>query len=171
MQKIEQEEMRVGGVFTIEHVRDGVVIDTWQEKNLVTNEGLNALLDTYLNGDGTAKIPAWYVALFEGNYTPAATLTAATFTATATESIAYSEATRVLWVDAAASAQQITNSASKATFTMNATKTIYGAALISASAKSATTGVLFAASRFSVARAVVAADQLLITYTVQAASA
>lgn len=167
----ETAEMKVGGVFTIEHVRNGVVIDTWQEKNLVTNEGLNSLLDVYLNGDGTAKIPAWYVALFEGNYTPLATVTAATFTAAATECTAYDEATRVLWVDAAASAQQITNTASKATFTMNATKTIYGAALISASAKSATTGTLFAASRFSVSRAVVDNDQLLITYTVQAASA
>lgn len=171
MQTEEKAETVVGGVFTIEHVRDGKVIDTWQEKNLVSNEGLNALLDTYLNGDGTAKIAAWYVALFEGNYTPVATLTAATFPAAATESTAYTEATRVLWVDAAASAQQITNTAAKATFTMNATKTIYGAALVSASAKSATTGVLFAASRFSVSRAVVAADQLLITYTVQAASA
>lgn len=161
----------VGGVFTIEHVRNGEVIDRWEEKNLVTNEGLNSLLDVYLNGDGTAKITAWYVAIFEGNYTPVATLTAATFPAAATESTAYDEATRVLWVDAGASAQQITNSASKATFTINATKTIYGAALVSASAKSATTGVCFAASRFSVARAVVDNDQLLITYTVQAASA
>lgn len=161
----------VGGVFTIEHVRDGKVIDTWQEKNLVTNEGLNSLLDTYLNGDGTAKISAWYVSIFEGNYTPLATLTAATYPAAATESTAYDEATRVLWVDAGASSQQITNSASKATFTINATKTIYGAALVSASAKSAVTGVCFAASRFAVARSVVDNDQLLITYTVQAASA
>lgn len=174
MDKIEQEEMKVGGRFFVEHVRDGKIIDSWfatPDPNLVTNEGLNALLDTYLNGDGTAKIAAWHVALFEGNYTPLATVTAATWVAAATESTAYAEATRVPWVDAAASAQQITNTASKATFTMNATKTIYGAALVSASAKSAGTGVLFAISRFSVARAVVADDQLLITYTVQAASA
>lgn len=166
----ERARASVGGVFTIEHVRDGKVIDKWEEKNLVVDEGLNSLLDTYLNGDGTAKITAWYVALFEGNYTPTAGLTAANFTATATESTAYDEATRQLWVDAGASAKQITNSANKATFTMNASKTIYGAALLSASAKSSTAGVLFAASRFSVSRAVVDNDQLLITYTVTAVS-
>lgn len=166
---IEEQELKVGGVFTFEHVRDGKVIDTWESENLVVNEGLNDLLQVYL-GDGTKK-PTWYIGLFEGNYTPTAGLIANDIAVTATESTAYNEANRPEWVEAAAASQQITNTASKATFTINATKTMYGAFLISDSVKGGTTGVLFAASRFAVARPVVNEDQLLVTYTIQAASA
>jgi hypothetical protein len=159
---------KVGGVFTIEHIRDGKVIDTWEEHNIVVNEGLNNLLDVYLHA--TTQTTAWYVGIFEGNYTPVATDTGANIAVNATESIAYSEATRPAWVEAAAAAQSITNSANKATFTINATKTIYGAFLISTSAKSDTLGTLFAATKFTAARSVVATDQLLVTYTVTAAT-
>lgn len=161
-------EMKVGGVFTFEHIRDGEVIDTWHEENLVVNESLDDLLQVYL-GNGTQK-PTWYVGIFEGNYTPVASVTAATIASAATESTAYDESARVTWVEAAVSSQSITNSANKATFTINATKTMYGAFLISDSAKSGTAGTLFAASKFSAARAVVTLDQLLVTYTVTAAS-
>lgn len=169
MENTEIGNAEVGGIFTIEHVRDGKVIDTWVEKNIVVNEGLNDLLQVHLGG-GTQK-PTWYVGLFEGNYTPVATDTASNIATNSTESTAYDETTRPEWVEAAASSQQITNSANKATFTINASKTIYGAFLISDDTKGGSLGVLFAASKFSVSRAVVAGDQLLITYTVQAASA
>lgn len=159
----------VGGVFELELIRDGKVIDKWQDHNLVVNEGLNDLLQVYL-GNGTQKA-TWYVGLFEGNYTPLATDTAANIASNATESSAYVEATRPEWVEAAASAQQITNTANKATFTINATKTIYGAFLVSSNTKGGTAGVLFAATRFASSRSVIASDQLLVTYTVQAASA
>ena len=159
-----------GGVFEFELVRDGKVIDKWSDHNLVTNEGLNDLLQVYL-GNGTQKT-TWYVGLFEkSNYTPAATDTAANIASNSTETTAYTESTRPEWVEAAASAQSITNSANKATFTINATKTIYGAFLVSSSTKGGTAGVLFASTKFSASRSVVATDQLLVTYTVQAASA
>lgn len=158
-----------GGVFEFELVRDGKVIDKWAEHNLVTNEGLNDLLQVYLGG-GSQKA-TWYVGIFEGNYTPLATVTAATITAASTECTAYTEATRPEWVEASAASQSITNTASKAAFTINATKTIYGAFLVSSSEKSGTSGVLFAATRFAASRSVVATDQLLVTYTVSATSA
>lgn len=161
-------KLRVGGVFHCEHVRGGEVIDSWEQPNLVCNEGLNSLLDVYFHG--TTQITTWYLGLFEGNYTPVATVTAATITSASTECTAYDEATRVAFDEAAASSQSITNSASKATFTFNATKTIYGAFLASASAKSATTGTLFSAARFSSSKAVVDDDQLLLTYTFTASS-
>lgn len=156
------------GIWHGQHVRDGKVIDEWEDHNLVVNEGLNALLNIMFHG--TTQISTWYIGVFEGNYTPVATVTAATITAAATESTAYDEAARVAYDEAAAASQSITNSASKATFTFNATKTIYGAFLGSASAKSATTGTLFSAAQFSAAKAVVAADQLLLTYTFTASS-
>jgi hypothetical protein len=60
----------------------------------------------------------------------------------------------------------ITNVASKAVFTFNAIKTIYGGFLSSASAKSATTGVLMAAARFSPSRNVEGGFQLTLGYNV-----
>ena len=155
-----QTDIRVGGIWSGQHIRNGHVIDEWQDHNLVVNEGLDALLNIMFHG--STQISTWYIGVFEGNYTPIATVTAATITAASTESTAYDEA--------AASSQSITNSASKATFTFNATKTIYGAFLVSASAKSATTGTLFSAAKFSSSKSVVDDDQLLLTYTFTASS-
>jgi hypothetical protein len=163
-----KQDLRVAGLWTGEIVRDGKIIDSWEQPNLVTNEGLNALLGIMFNG--ATQITTWYIAPFEGNYTPVAGVTAATITAASTECTAYDEATRVAYVEAAPASQSITNSASKATFTFNATKTIYGAFLVSASAKSATSGTLFSAARFGTSKSVVDDDQLLLTYTFTASS-
>lgn len=163
-----ENKLTVGGVFHVDHVRDGEVIDSWSSQNLVTNEGLNHILGVEFNG--STQITTWYIGLFEGNYTPVAAVTAATITAASTECTAYAAATRVEYVEAAPASQSITNSASRASFVFNATKTIYGAFLVSASAKSATTGTLFAASRFAASKAVVADDELLVTYTIAASS-
>lgn len=150
-------------------IRQGRVIDEWEDDNLVVNEGLNSLLSVYFNGG--AQITTWYCGVFEGNYTPVATVTAATIASAATESTAYDSATRPEWVEAAPSSQSITNSASRASFVFNATKTIYGAFLVSTSTKSGTSGTLFSAARFSTAKSVVDDDELLLTYTFTAASA
>jgi hypothetical protein len=144
-------------------VRDGEVIEEFTDHNLVVNEGLNSVLNVYLAA--ATQITAWYLGIFEGNYTPVSTVTAATITAASTESIAYSETTRPTFSPAAAASQSITNSASRATFTFNATKTIYGAFLVSNSTKSGTTGTLFSAAKFASAKSVVSGDQLLLTYT------
>ena len=137
--------------------------------NIIVNQGLDSILGVYFHAD--SQISTWYVAIFEGNYTPVAGDTAANIATNSTESTAYTEANRVEWVEAAAASQSITNSASKATFTMNATKTIYGAFLVSTSTKSGATGTLCAASRFTASRSVVNTDQLLVTYTITAADA
>lgn len=159
----------VGGVFSGQIIRQGEVIDEFECPNLVVDEGLNHMLDVTFAG--ATQVNPWYLGLFEGNYTPVASLTAATIVAAATESISYDEATRPAFVEAAASGKVTTNSASKATFTFNATKSIYGAFLVSNSTKSGTTGTLFSAAKFAAAKAVVATDQLLLTYTFTAASA
>lgn len=162
-------KLHVGGKFVGSHVRNGEVIDEFEDDNLVVNEGLNNLLSVYFAG-GT-QITTWYIGLFEGNYTPVATVTAATIDTAATECDAYDEATRQEYQEAAPASQSITNSANRATFTFNATKTIYGAFIVSSSVKSGTGGTLFAAARFSTSKAVVDDDQLLLTYTFSAASA
>lgn len=144
-------------------VRDGKVIDEWEDSNLVVTEGLNHILSIELAA-GT-QITNWYLAPYEGNYTPVAGVTAATIAAASTECTAYTSSTRVAWTPGAASGGVISNSGSPATFTFNATKTIYGAFLISNSTKSATSGTLFSASLFSSSKSVVNLDQLILTYS------
>lgn len=161
--------MSVAGVWEGELRRAGRVIDRFVDKNLIVNEGLNNVLDVYFHN--IAQATTWYIGVFEGNYTPIATVTAATIAAASTESTAYANATRPDYVEAAAASQSITNSASKASFVFNATKTIYGAFLVTDNTKSGTSGVLFSAARFSNPKAVESGDELLLTYTITAASA
>lgn len=160
--------IKAGGMFTIQHIRDNVVIHEEEVHNLVTNQGLDHILNTVFNS--STPVTTWYLGLFEGNYTPLATDTATNFPVSAVECIAYDEATRVEYNEATSTARSTTNSANRAAFTINATKTIYGGFLASSATKSATTGTLMAAARFGTARSVNAGDQLLITYTFSAAS-
>lgn len=167
---IPKAKLNIAGAFTHDVLhpdgsREGAITDP----NLVVNEGLDAVLDIMFHND--TQISTWYVGIFEGNYTPVAGLTAASVTADSTEFTGYDEATRVEYEEAAASSQSITNSANTADFTINSGATIYGAFLVSASAKSATTGTLFSASRFSASRVVASSDSLQITYTISASDA
>ncbi len=159
----------VKGTYHGQIIRAGRVIDEWEDSNLVVNEGLNALLNVMFNG--ATQITTWYMGVFEGNYTPVATVTAATITSASTECTAYASSTRPEYVEATASSQSITNAASRASFVFNASKTVYGAFLVSSSTKSGTSGTLFSAARFSTAKTVENLDELLLTYTFTAASA
>lgn len=165
----EKQDLIVAGFYEGTIIRDGKIIDEFSCPNLVVNEGLNALLNIMFAG--STQITAWYIGLFEGNYTPVAGATAATIVAAATECTAYTQSTRQAFDEAAASSQSITNSANRATYTFNATKTIYGAFLTSLSTKSGTTGTLFSAAKFFTAKNVESGDELLLTYTFTAASA
>lgn len=154
--------LQVGGVFHGTIIRDGKVIEEFEDCNLVVNEGLNALNDIVF--DAGTQITAWFLGVFEANYTPVSTVTAATIAAAATECTAYASATRPAYVPAASSAQVTTNAASRASFVFNATKTIYGGFLVSNAAKSSTAGKLFAAAAFASPKSVVSGDELLLTY-------
>ena len=125
---------------------DGTV-DRWVDKNLLPTEVLNYMLSTAFR-DG-AKQSSWYVAIYEGNYTPTADVTAATFPSLATECTSYSAATRPAYVSSAPAGGSIDNAASRAEFTATADKTIYGGALVSAATKGSTSGVLGSIVRFA----------------------
>jgi hypothetical protein len=165
----------IGGLYDVlglrhlnEIIVPSVVLSTEEVHNLIPTEGINYILGAAL--DGTSPISTWYIAPFEGNYTPVAGVTASSFTSSATESTAYDEATRVEWVPGAVVAGSMSNSASKAVFTFNASKTIYGIGQLSVSAKSATTGVLVSIARFASSKAVVDDDVLNVTSTIVLAS-
>lgn len=153
--------------------RDGRRKWTERNHNLVTNEGLDALLDIMFHG--STQITTWYIGLFEDDYTPLATNTYAT--PGFTECTAYDEANRVEFNEAAASGQSITNSANKASFTMNATKTIYGGFLVGGGSTPSTKGdaagggKLYCASAFASSKAVESGDVLKVTVTISAADA
>lgn len=159
------------GEFVAECYRKGKLI--WSEKahNIITNEGLDAILDIMLHG--STQITTWYCTLVESDTAPAAGMTYAT--PTYTESTSYDEATRPEYEEAAASSQSTTNSANKATFTISATKTMYGASLVGGGSAPTTKGntagggTLFCYAKFSSSRGVVDDDIINLTYTVDAA--
>lgn len=151
----------LGYLFLVECIRKGRVIELEYVHNLVPTEGLNYLLSA-----GTAagtQIPIWFCGIFEANYTPVSGDTMATFPSLATESTAYTEATRPEWVEAPPAAGSITNSASKAVFTINATKTFFGAFLSSSSVKGGIGGILLSASKFSTPKAMDNGEILRLT--------
>lgn len=172
---------KIGGVFTAEiwrptkNSRSGGInyelIDVLKSHNIITNEGLDAILDIMLHA--STQITTWYCVMSETNTSPAAGMTYAT--PSFTETTAYDEANRPEYNEAAASSQSITNSANKAQFTMNATKTLYGAALVGggtgASTKGDTAGggTLLCYALFASSRGVVDDDVVNLTYTVSAA--
>lgn len=137
-------------------------------ENLVTNEGLDAILNVMFNA--ATQITTWYVVIFETDTTPAAGHTYAV--PVYTESTAYDEATRPEYQEAASSGQSITNSANKATFTISATKTIYGAALVGGGSAPTTKGdtagggTLYNSVQFGTAKPVEDNDVLKITVTI-----
>ena len=161
--------MKFGGIFTVTCINKKTGKVNWIEKthNIVTNEGLNHILDIVLHG-GTQVSP-WYFLIFNTDTTP---LAAHTYAVPGfTEDTNYDEATRQEYVEAAASGQSITNSASRAELTMNSTTTIYGAALVSLSTKGdvAGGGTLLAAGQFTNERICYDDDTLVLQYTLSAA--
>jgi hypothetical protein len=117
-----------------------------------------------------AQLTALYVAPFSQNADPANTLTAATFNSALTEFINYDETARPLWNKDAEASQAIGNTTTPARFTISTGGgTVWGAALISASAKSSASGTLLPCAKFAAARVLLAADKLDIEYVLTAA--
>lgn len=156
--------------------------DTWVngkdhqvDPNVVPTEALNYLLKAGFKNSG--GLGSWYIAPFTSNSTPGPTLTAATFTGTMGEFTDYDETTRVVWtLPADPTAGSFNNSASPAVFTASSDVDaddgvdIYGAAILSASAKSATSGKIGPCSLFTGSRNLKPTDKLTIQYTIAATS-
>ena len=151
-----------------EHIRNGKVVDAWGYDNYCSDEGLNALLDIMFHN--STQIVTWYVEIFESDTTPDGDTTYAV--PVYTPCTAYVEGTRPEYVEAAASGKSITNSANKAVFTINDTKSIYGASLVGGGGAATTKGdvagggTLFSASQFEAMKSVVATDVLNVTITI-----
>lgn len=154
----------------------------WTEQvcNLVTTQGLNDILSKYFKG--SSYTATWYVGLVDnasfGSFdatNTAAKITTSTPSAPTTndwaESSAYDESVRQTLTLGTPSAGSVSNTASKAVFTMNATKTIKGGFVISDSTKGGTSGILYGAAAFGTTRSVIDDDTITVTATLTAATA
>lgn len=160
---------KVKGSYQGTLIREGRVIDEWEADNIVTNEGLNTLLGVFLNN--LSQISTWYLGIFSNNYTPVSTDTAASLPGNTGENTAFTATSRAQWQPAAPASQSINNSANRASYTFNASSTIYGAFLVSSSVLNGTSGVSFSAAQFPSPKIVANLDQMLLSYTFSAASA
>ena len=162
------------GVYKIEcHDAQGNLKWSAESKNLVVNGGLQDMNAKYFTG--SAYTAAWYLGLYGAgaSNTPAAGDTMSSH-AGWTEVVPYSNATRpvcTFGTPTTANPSVATNSASPASFTINATATVGGAFLTSDNTKSGTTGTLFSAADFGAPgdRSVANGDVLNVTYTLSLA--
>lgn len=142
---------------------------TMEGHNLVVNQGLQDMNTQYFTG--STYTAYWYIGLYgaAASNDPTASDTAALHPGF-TEITPYSNATRpacTFGTATTADPSVITNTLSKAAFSINATATVGGAFLISNNTKGGTAGVLFSASDFQAPgdRVVASGDTLNVTYT------
>lgn len=164
------ESAHASGRYTIEcRDSEGNLKWTLEPKNLVVNQGLQYMNTQFFTGSGYTA--TWYIGLYgaAASNNPVAGDTAASH-AGFTEITPYSNATRpaaTFGTPTTANPSVATNSASPASFNINATATVGGAFLISNSTKGGSTGYLFSASDFTSPgdRTVASGDVLNVTYT------
>lgn len=140
---------------------NGNIRDSWSVHNLVPTVGMNYILSTAFAGGAAAS--TWYIGLFSDNYTPLVGDTAATAAYSTNEYTGYTSATRGALTAGAITAGVWSNTASPFDFTFNAGGTIYGAFLSSTSTKTATTGTLASAARFSTSKTLASGEVLRVT--------
>ena len=145
---------------------DGVLKSRTAGSNLIVNTGIEHIMDVAMSG--LAATATWYVGLKDTG-SPAAGDTMASHSGWATIS-PYSDATDPAWTEAGISSKVITNSASPASFTCNATDTIFGAFLKDNNTVDSATGLLLGAEDFSASQAVTSGDTLNVTYQITGSS-
>ena len=140
---------------------DGVL--KWSDTfdNLVTTEGLNKYLDATLKTGLTT--PAWYVGVVTAKSTGYAAGDTLASHVGWTEGTPYA-GNRPAWTPGAVAAGSVDNSAAKASFTLNATATVFGCFLCAAT--SGTAGILLGVGDFSGgSKGVASGDTLQVTVT------
>lgn len=138
----------------------GGVIE-WEDHNLLPQDSVDHIARLILAS--TSPIGAWYVGIFEGNYTPTSATSAGDLPGAVGESTAYSGATRPTWSGVYDNVSDLSNAASRAVFTLTADKRIYGAFIVSSSVKGGPSGVLLSIARFAVPRDLPAGTEFAVT--------
>lgn len=170
-----ENDAKATGVYTLQcHDSEGNLKWELDADNLVVNTGLQDMTSKYFTG--AAYTAVWYLGLITGPASGITILAGNTMSSHAgwTEATGYSNANRpacTFGVPTTANPSVATNSASAATFNMNATATIAGAFLTTDNTKGGTTGLLYSAAAFSAPgdRSVVSGDTLTVIYTLSLA--
>ena len=136
--------------------------------NVVATVGLNDSLDKHFKASGYTA--AWYVGLADSSPTFAAGDTMGSHGGW-TETDDYSESVRQTLTLGTPSGGSVDNSASKASFSINATVTVGGAFLTTVNTKNGTTGTLYGGGAFTGGnRACQNGDTLNVTVTLTASN-
>jgi len=161
-------ELKLENTWTV-ICKDAKGREKWREvnDNLVTNAGLDDILDKYLKG--SSYTAAWYVGL-KGAGTAVAADTMSSHSSWS-EITDYSQSVRPTLTLGTVSSQSVDNSASVETFSINGTATVAGAFLNTDSTKSGTSGTLYGVVDFTTSRSVISGDTLEVTVTLTSASA
>jgi hypothetical protein len=167
-----QETIHGGGVFTVQcHDKDGNLKWEVAQPNLVVNEGLAFMNDTFFSGSGYTK--SWYLGLISGtNPTIAGADTLASHIGWTEVPVTtgYSGNRKAVTFGSATSADPSVCAGGSVSFAMLGTYVVSGAFLCTVA--SGTSGTLFSASEFEAPgdRSVVSGDTLNVTYTFELAA-
>jgi hypothetical protein len=159
------ENVKIHGYYSVQHIRNGKVIHEEKFANLVTDAGKNHLLDTFFRGAGYSEN---FALGLKGTGAPAAGDTMASH-ATWSEvggsnAPVYTGTRKDVTLGAAAGAQSV--SAAQA-FVFTSAGTVAGCFMVSqgSTTKDNTTGTLYSAGNFAASRNVEIGDTLNVTYT------
>lgn len=141
------EHYKPGFLYTVEHVAaDGRILSVERVHNIIPTLGLNYILGTALTG--VSQFTAWYLGLYDNNYTPLAADTITSFIAGAGENEAYTGTARQTITFPAISGGTVSTDASPNTFAFTSSQTIRGAFIATTAAWGGTTGLLISAVLF-----------------------
>lgn len=164
--------VKMHNVYRIRGWRKGELLWTEEIPNLTVTEGLNDILTQYFKG--SVYTATWFVGLI--NNASFSALAAGDTAAQINgsngwiEATAYSQSVRQTLTLGSASAGSIDNSASAASFSINATITLNGAFVVSNSTKAGTSGKLYGEASFAATRSLINGDTVTVTVTLTAAS-
>jgi hypothetical protein len=135
--KLPHGSLGIGALWTWERLSpSGQVIEVQRAHNLAPVAGRNKLLDILFHG--ATQIDPWYILLFGNDYTP---VDGDTYAVPGfTEFTNYTEANRQEFAEAAALLGVVSNSGSRAIFTISGESVIYGSALVGGGASASTKG-------------------------------
>jgi len=162
-----QERLPLKGRFQIQHVRNGLLLATYDADNGVVDVGVNRIFNEYFR-NGTSS-SAFYLGII--NNASFSALSASDTMASHAgwiEFTGYDQSTRVAWGPDAAASRSITNS-TPAQFDITGSATLYGLFVVDNSTKSGTSGNLWSTAAFNSGTvSVTNGDVLKITYSLSA---
>ena len=156
------------GHFVLECIKEDGTL-RWREEihNIVVDVGLDEILDKFWKG--SSYTASFFVGLTDGTPTVAAGDTMSSHAGWVEVTI-YSESVRQTLTLGTVASQSVDNSASKASFSINATGTVGGAFITTNNTKGGTTGILISVAVFAEGdRAVLNNDVVNVQYTSTAA--